>query len=154
MAAPKSIYAAKGSWRGKSKLNLPFLPPDKRVSESNSSLHIDTDSQDTFATITYDWHYEGKRQEGTIILCKDGKSSQVQLGWVDSWHQNGAVMHLTGEELQTGSVKAKGAYGAGKEVWGWTIEVHSTNDQLTLKMDNVTPTGEPTWAVEAVYSRA
>jgi hypothetical protein len=153
MAVPKSIYAAKGLWRGKSKLNLPFLPPDKRVSESNSSLHIDTDSHDAFATITYDWNYERKRQEGTLILCKDPKSNAVQFGWVDSWHQNSAVMHLTGEDSDPGLVKAKGTYGGGKEIWGWTIEFQPTEDQLTLKMENVTPAGEAIWAVQAVYSR-
>ncbi|MBI1756620.1 MAG: hypothetical protein HY248_03795 [Fimbriimonas ginsengisoli] len=153
MAVPKSIHAAKGLWRGKSKLNQSWLPPGKRVSESNSSLHIDTDSLDTFATITYDWHYEGKREEGTIILAKQGKSNAVEIGWVDSWHEHDGVLHLKGEDSGTGSVKARGLWSAGKEVWGWTIELLATADSLTVKMENVPPAGEPIWAVEGVYSR-
>jgi hypothetical protein len=150
MAVPKSINEAKGSWRGKSKLNLPWLPAEKRLSESESSLHIDTDSQDKFATITYDWSYEGQREEGTIILAKSAKSNLVEFGWVDSWHQNEAILHLKGDDSGTSSVKAKGQYA---EVWGWTIELVLSATSLTLKMDNIAPTGEATWAVEAIYSR-
>jgi len=153
MAVPKSIHVAKGLWRGKSQLNLPFLPPEKRVSESDSSLHIDTDQHDSYATVTYNWQYEGKRQEGTILLCESAKSKSVQLAWVDSWHQNTAVMHLTGEESETGLVKTKGTYPAGKETWGWTIEFQIAGEQLTMKMDNVTPSGEAVWAVKASYKR-
>lgn len=153
MAVPKSILMAKGSWRGKSKLNLPWLPRDKRVTESNSSLHIDTDSQEKIVTITYDWQYDGKREEGTLILTKARKSSAIEMGWVDSWHESDAVLHLMGEESATGSIKARGEYGAGKEIWGWSIELLPTETSLTIKMDNIPPTGEAMWAVEAVYSR-
>ena len=153
MSVPKSIHESKGLWRGTSKLNLSELPPDKRVSESNSSLHIDTDEQNSYATVAYDWKYEGKRQEGTILICKSSASPTVQFAWVDSWHQNSAVMHLTGQDTESDSVKAKGTYQAGKEIWGWTIALHFSSDQLILKMENVTPAGEPEWAVEASYKR-
>jgi hypothetical protein len=151
MAVPKSIQLAKGLWRGKSRLNLPWLPPEQRITESNSDLRIDTDSQDKIAWITYDWHHEGKREEGTIILCENPKSNAIQLGWVDSWHQNKTVLHLLGDDSGTASVKAKGEYNL--EGWGWTIELLPTADTLSLKMENVTPAGEPTWAVEGAYLR-
>jgi len=154
MAVPKSIREAKGLWQGKSQLNLPFLPPEKRVSESNSRFHIETDDQNSYATITYDWHYEGKRQEGTIIVCMAEKSRAVQFGWVDSWHQSTAVMHLTGKESDSGSVKVKGTYPAGKETWGWTIEFIHEGDGISMNMENVTPSGEAIWAVKATYKRA
>ncbi len=152
MAVPKPIRDAKGLWHGKSQLNLPFLPPGKQISESNSSLHIDTDGQDTYATITYNWHQDGKRQEGTLIVCKASKSKAVQVGWVDSWHQNTAVMHLTGEESDSGLIKAKGTYSAGKETWGWTIAFQLADDKFTVNMENVMPSGEAIWAVKATYS--
>ena len=84
----------------------------------------------------------------------DGKSKVVQLGWSDSWHQNTAVMHLVGPEVADGSVRTKGTYAAGKEVWGWTIEFKLSGHQLTMKMENLTPQGEAEWAVEAVYKRS
>ncbi len=154
MAIPKSILDANGSWFGSSKLNQSWLPPEKRIAESASFLHVDTDEHHAFSTITYTWQYEGKRQEGSILVCMDGKSKVAQLGWSDSWHQNTAVMHLVGTEAADGSVKTKGTYAAGKEVWGWTIEFKLTSDKLTMKMENLTPQGEAEWAVEAVYKRA
>jgi hypothetical protein len=95
---PVLIETAKGQWQGKSRLNLPWLAAEKQITESDSFLRIETDSQDKFATLTYDWHYEGKREEGMIILAKSADSEGVQFGWVDSWHQSEAVLHLKGEE--------------------------------------------------------
>lgn len=154
MAIPKLIKSSKGSWEGKSRLNQSWLPPEKRIAESKSKFHVDTDAHDTFATITYLWSHEGKSHEGQILLCEGDKSKKVQLGWVDSWHQNTAVMHLAGEEAADGSVKAKGTYDAEGETWGWTIAFHLTADTLTMKMENLTPKDEAEWAVEAVYHRA
>ncbi len=154
MAVPKSIQTAKGSWKGRMKLNLPWLPPENQISESDSSMQIETDSQETFATITYDWQYEGKRQESTTLISGSNESNAVQFAWVDSWHQSEAVLHLKGEDLGTGPVKARGEWNAGEEVWGWTIEFLPSGESLTLKMENITPAGDPTWAVEAVYQRA
>ncbi len=151
MAIPKSILDAKGLWHGKSLLNLSWLPPDKRVTESASRFHVDTDANHAFATITYDWHHEGKRHEGTILICKANKSKVVEMGWVDSWHQNGGVLHLVGEESESGVVKAKGTYEAEKQTWGWTIAFERTSDQLVMTMENVTPKGEAEWAVKATY---
>jgi len=153
MAIPKSIHEAKGLWKGNSRLNLPWLPADKQVSESNSSLHIDSDGNNTYATITYNWSHEGKRQEGTIILSESTDSKAVELGWVDSWHQNSGVLHLVGEESDSGSVKVKGTYGPAKEPWGWTIEFQRAGNQLSMNMDNIKPSGEAIWAVKATYSR-
>ncbi|RYG69893.1 DUF1579 domain-containing protein [bacterium] len=158
MAVPKRLHEAVGQWNGKSQLHLPFLPPEKRVTESASRLHIETGAHDAFATITYTWETEGERQEGTMLVCmapesETGKTKAVQIGWVDSWHQNSAVMHLVGHESETGAVKAKGAFTAGGETWGWTIAFDLTGDELALTMENLTPSGEAEWAVRATYRR-
>lgn len=153
MAVPRSIHDAKGLWHGKSLLNLSFMPPGKQVTESSSRLHIETDEHNTYATITYDWHHDGKRQEGTIILCKSGDSESVQIGWVDSWHQNTSVMHLVGEESANGSVATKGTYMAEKEAWGWTVSLQLEGEHLSLIMENITPDGKAEWAVRGLYKR-
>ena len=153
MAVPKKIQEAKGLWKGKSQLNLPWLAPEKRVTESVSQLHIDCDSHNSFATITYTWSYEGKKQEGTMLISMAAKTKAVEIGWVDSWHESSAVLHLAGTESDSGSIKTKGSYSAGKETWGWTIALDHTADQLTLTMENVPPTGDPQWAVKAIYKK-
>ncbi len=153
MAIPKHIHDAKGSWKGKSQLNLPWLEPAKRVTESTSLFHVDIDSHNTFATITYNWEYEGKRQEGTMVLSMANKTKIVEIGWSDSWHMSSGVLHTTGTEDAAGSVKTKGSYAAGKETWGWTINFDMTGKELVMTMDNVHPDGQVDWAVKAVYRR-
>ena len=153
MSVPKSIVNGKGSWRGRSKLHLPWLEADARISESASRLHIDCDGQNASATIVYAWEHEGKAQEGTILLCGHGTSKDVELGWVDTWHQNSSVMHLVGRVGDDGSVSAKGAFKVEGQAWGWTIALAFEGERLRLKMENVTPLGIADWAVDALYSR-
>ncbi len=154
MAVPQFVIDAKGLWKGKSKLNLPWLPADKQVTESDSHLHIDCDRKNAFATVTYTWSHEGKEQEGTMLICQDPKSKTVELGWSDSWHENTAVLHAIGEEKPAGYFKTKGTYKGGGEEWGWTIALTVVDGTLLLKMENVTPKGEAAWAVDATYERA
>lgn len=154
MSVPKPIFDAKGSWKGKSKLNLPWLAPDKRVSECDSDLHVDCDRQGTYATIVYEWSYEGKRQEGTLILAGSKTTNTIEIGWADSWHQNSGVLHLSGHVTDDAKIKTKGTYNAEGQEWGWTIAVEVTASTLSLKMENVTPAGEATWAVDGEYHRA
>lgn len=153
MAVPKSIHDAKGLWKGISRLNLPYLPEDQRVSESPSELHVDLDKHDAYATIAYTWAHDGKPQEGTMILAMDGGTKAVEIGWVDSWHQSAAVMHLKGKEEDGGAVRTKGDWAAGDETWGWSVDLDVNDGTLTLSMDVFTPKGEREWAVKATYKR-
>ena len=148
-----SIHEAKGRWRGASQPHLSLLPPGKQITTSDSELHVDTDAHDAYATITYHWEYEGKRQEGAMLVYKADKSNAVEMGWADSWHQSSGVMHLAGQVAADGSLKVSGPYSAGKETWGWTISFHHQDDQFTLEMENITPAGEAEWAVRATYKR-
>ena len=153
MAAPKFAHDSTGSWTGKSKLNLPWLPKDKQVSESDSNLHVDLDEQKKFATVTYTWHHEGQRHEGTMIICGSSKSKEYEIAWVDSWHQNSNIMTLKGKEDDKGNLKTKGEYTAEGQTWGWTIAFEHSKDKLVMKMENVMPGDKAEWAVEAVYHR-
>lgn len=153
MAVPKQILSSVGLWQGSYKLNQSWLPEGKRVSESFSQLHIDLDQRHSFATITYRWTYKDKPQDGVIILCGDEKSQAYEVGWVDSWHESSAVLHLSGRISPSG-IKTTGSYHAGDQTWGWTADLSFENDELHLEMDNVPPKGEPIWAVRATYKRA
>lgn len=154
MAAPQVTKDAAGMWQGTSKLHLSWLPPEQRIQESDSTLQVTVNDQAAFATVSYTWHYEGERKEGTIIIAAESEGSGAQMAWVDSWHQSGGVLHLTGSVAEDGSLKAKGEYSGGDEMWGWTIALGLVGDSLVLKMENVTPAGEAEWAVEGSYSRA
>ncbi len=153
MAVPKSIQASVGDWKGKSKLNLPYLPPEEQVTESESTLRVSVDGTGAFATITYTWSHDGNPQEGTILLVRKAENPAVELAWVDSWHQHESILYMKGEEAESGSVRVEGSWPAGDEMWGWTIELVLAEASLVLKMEVVQPNGEATWAVEGTYSR-
>jgi hypothetical protein len=152
MAVPKQLAEAVGSWRGKSELHRSWLSPDKQVSGSDSHFHIQADTRHKFLKIEYAWSVDGKAQEGEMILCQAAKGDAVEIGWADSWHQSGAVMHLVGTTTANG-VQTKGSFDAGGEKWGWTIDLTLEGDRLLMTMNNVTPQGEATWAVKADYRR-
>ncbi|MBX3113772.1 MAG: DUF1579 family protein [Fimbriimonadaceae bacterium] len=156
MATQKVIQKAVGSWKGKSKLNLPWLPEDKRITKSESKLHVDLDMKHTFATITYTWVFEGKVEEGSMHICSAEKSKKTSIGWVDSWHQNSSVLHLTADEFNHDLVRATGSYptGDGSPDWGWRIELSMpSDDTFLLKMINMPHGEKEEWAVEATYKR-
>ena len=154
MAIPKTLQNWAGSWAGKSKLNLPWLDEDKRISTSTSKLHVDTDDNHAFATLTYTWEHEGKKQEGTLLVAGHSKSPEIEVAWVDSWHQNTGILHCTGTVGEGDHIKVRGSYKAGTEVWGWTIALKPEGEHIRLVMENVTPAGEAEWAVDALYTRS
>lgn len=154
MSVPKEIKDAKGSWKGKSKLHLSHLPPEQRVTECDSTLHVDLDEKGEYATITYVWSYDGSREEGSVLVCGSEKSKALTYAWVDSWHQNTAVMLLTGKAEGSAPFKTHGKWDAGGEVWGWTLSLGMVEGKFLVKMEVVTPAGEAEWAVDAVYARA
>jgi hypothetical protein len=155
VAIPKLISLAKGSWQGKSKLNFSEDCEVEKVEESESVLDVQTDRQNTFATLTYTWAYEGQKQEGTLVIAGSERSEAVTGGWVDSWHQGSALMSLRGTGMKADRLSLTGAYAApGQPDWGWRIELVLVDKALELRMTNVSPTGVEAWAVVAVYMRA
>lgn len=152
MAVPKHILDSKGSWKGESKLHRVWLPKDKQVQTSASFLHIDADRENKFAKIDYIWYYEGARHEGHMLVCGSNKAGTFEIAWSDSWHQNSGILYLKGK-LEGNSIKTKGDWQAEGETWGWTIELVTKDNEFLVKMENITPQGEATWAVEGTYHR-
>ena len=153
MSLTDSIIRAVGSWHGKSKLHQSWLEGDNKIQESDSECHIDISEKDAYALITYRWKYNDKPEEGTILLLGAKKGDKQTGSWLDSWHQNSAIMNLNGYQ-EKGIIKLSGKYSVTDHPdWGWRIELHPKEDNLTLKMFNITPNGEEEWAVEATYER-
>ncbi len=153
MAMPKQIVNAQGAWVGRSKLHLSWLSPEERVTESDSTLQVELGDQAAFATIAYTWRHEGQKQNGAILACINEKLQTIEYAWLDSWHQAGSVMRLVGPVVEGAPLKGNGTYQYEDQVWGWTIALSLTDEVFTLRMENVDPSGEAEWAVEAVYNR-
>ena len=152
MLVPKELREAKGSWKGKSRLHLSWLPPEQRIHESEATATVDVGEQSAFATIAYTWHHEGKKHDGAILACIQ-KEGTIEYAWLDSWHQ-GTIMCLEGPIVEGAPLKGKGTYKYEDQVWGWTIALSLSDDVFSIKMENVDLEGEAEWAVEAVYTRA
>lgn len=145
MAIPTVVMDSLGQWVGNSKLN--WRPEGEPiVEESNSTLEISFDAHDAYATLRYSWEQDGKPQFGEMLIC--GPS----VGWCDTWHQSGSVMHLVGEG---DGLRVLGSYSwEGSPPWGWRIEItNPVPDRLLLTMTNICPDGEEEWAVRGEYSR-
>lgn len=151
MAVPKFVQDAQGSWKGTSKLNLPWLPKEKQVSKCDSKLHVEIDPGHRYATIHYIWAYEGKREEGTMIVCGDEKEL-VEIGWSDSWHMNAGVMKLKGKYV-AGYLKTRGEYTAEGQTWGWSVALELKDGVFWIKMENIMPGEKAMWAVEGEYRK-
>lgn len=153
MATNDFLRDVVGNWKGEGKLHLPWVE-DNPVQSGSTGLHVDLDDSKTFATITYWWTYEGKRQEAVITVICDEKRKKVFMGWVDAWHMNYDVMRLMGE-LEKNRVSGFGNYfvGEGEKDWGWRMTLEMQEKKLMLKMDNVSPDGESDWAWEGSYTK-
>ena len=142
-----------GSWKGINKLYLSWLPDPLRQSDSNMNVSLKANGQ--FLSFDYTWAYEGKPQEGLILLGGDSKSDAVQTVWTDSWHSSHTLMVSDGRADENGNVTVKGTYKVeGHPDWGWRTDIIPNGKELRIVMYNVSPEGEEELAVETDFSRA
>lgn len=155
MATPKVLAKTVGKWKGKSQLHQEWLPEDSRIAECQSQMRVETDEAQTHALVTYLWEYQGERQEGRLLISSDSETGVVSGGWLDSWHMSCPMMVLSGQDgTDMSLLSLNGNYAVpGHPDWGWRIEFEIVEEQnLRLRMFNISPTEEESWAVEAVYT--
>lgn len=142
-----------GTWTGTMTLHTAWLPVKEHP--SNSTLTVTPIAMGTFLSLAYDWHYEGKRKEGFMIVGNPNDDEAVTMAWVDSWHQSAKVMHLAGTMGDDGVAKVHGTFPAPPDPdWGWRIEVSLVNGAPRVAMFVITPDGKEGPAVDSVYARA
>lgn len=152
MPTPKFLKEATGWWEGTSSLSLPWQR--KEPYDSNSSLHVDLGPKGTFAQIEYRWSHEDVVHHGVLLVAGNKKGGTVQVGWVDSWHQNPNVMTMTGKWDSDDKFSVTGKYSAGEGPdWGWRFELALKGDTLHYEMTNIHPDGKEDWAVRCDYKR-
>lgn len=137
MSIPDSLKAAKGNWSGEARLHLHEEPI--RTSPSRASVALVADGK--FASISYDWVYEGARQEGLLLLGLESADGPAAASFIDSWHMGDKLMACTGSAAN-GIVTVRGTYQVeGYPDWGWRIDV-ANDPALRVVMYNVSPEGE------------
>lgn len=153
MAIDQTLKGLTGNWSGTNRLNLPWLP--EPVVESASTATVTERVNGQCLEIAYTWEYEGKPQEGLIILDLSSDGSKAVAFWTDSWHSANVLMLCEGTAEENGRVNIKGSYSVPDHPdWGWRTEIIPEGDKFKYLMFNVTPEGEEQWAVETEFSRA
>jgi hypothetical protein len=152
MNAFDRLAAAAGQWRGTSHLQDPSVGVRD---DSESTAVIQSVLGGRFLRLDYSWAYQGKPQEGSLLLGHDPKSGQLSAHWIDSWHMGNVVMRCEGSNLAEAPFSVRGSYAAppGPD-WGWRIDLEAGEDMLRMVMYNVWPEGKEELAVEAAYARA
>ena len=142
-----------GEWSGTNRL---WLTPTDPARESKTSGTIALAAGTGFVTINYKWEYDGKPQDGLLIVRNAAEPSPEDMSWIDSFHTGGKFMMFRGEEDREGRIAALTSYAAppGPD-WGWRIVVEAENaDRVRIIMYNITPDGDEALAVEIDCSRA
>ena len=77
-----------------------------------------------FVRLDYTWGYQGKPQEGSLLVGFDPQSGEVSGHWIDTWHMGRLVLSLRREAAASGTIAVRGSYAAppGPD-WGWRIEI-------------------------------
>ncbi len=151
MAISEQLVALAGHWTGTNRLNLSFEPDP--IKESPSNAMVRTRADGTCLEIEYDWIYEGKRNEGFIVISC-GTNGETNAAWTDSWHSRNVLMNCEGTTTGSGGVNLKGRYKVeGHPDWGWRTEIVPNGDSFKYLMFNVSPEGHEEWAVETEFKR-
>jgi hypothetical protein len=140
-----------GDWAGTKLLRLEPGVPD-RITPSN--LTVSTVAGGRFLSLAYTWSFDGKPQEGFMMVGYDKNDGLTTIGWGDSFHQNSKVMLSEGVIHPDGEIDVKGYYGMpGQTPWGWRTTIKATPTGLLLEMYNCEPDAAEELAVRGDYTR-
>jgi len=139
-----------GMWSGSNRLTM---APEDPVRESESNACVGLEAGKKFLKINYDWNFDGKPQEGLMILGF-GKESKITSVWIDSFHQSGDFMNCVGT-IKDDHISVKANYTQPEySDWAWRTDVDFINDNsFSFTMYNVEPDGTEQIAVEAKFQR-
>jgi len=141
-----------GGWTGTSRL---WLEPGALTDESTVHGSIQLILDGRFALYLYQGSVEGEPQRGVFTFGYNTTTDQYEASWVDSFHNNTAIMFCVGRAIE-GGFEVRGDYPdpTGGPDWGWRTEVVLQDaDHLSLTAYNISPEGMEVKAVETLLTR-
>ena len=142
-----------GGWTGISRV---WFEPDKLAGEAPLIGNIQLVLDGRFALFLYQSAIEDEPQHGMFIFGYNTTLNRYETSWVDSFHNNTAIMFCTGQPTENGfSVLGSYPDPTGGPDWGWRTEVNLIDkDHLVITPYNIPPEGMEAMATEATLTRA
>lgn len=141
-----------GGWSGTSKL---WLEPDTLTDEAPIVGNIQIILEGRFALFLYQSSIEGEPQHGLFTFGYNTLLDRYEASWVDSFHNNTAIMFCTGRANENGFA-VTGSYPdpTGGPDWSWRTEVELVDhDHLIITAYNIHAEGGEAKATEMRLTR-
>jgi hypothetical protein len=141
-----------GGWTGMTQL---WVEPDVLTDESAVVGSVQLILDGRFALYLYQGSVEGEPQHGMFTFGYNTLSDQYEASWVDSFHNNTAIMFCVGSPVENG-FSVLGSYPdlTGGPDWGWrTVVELLDNDHLVISAYNISPEGGEAKAMESRLMR-
>lgn len=141
-----------GSWHGTSKL---WLEPDKLTNEAPVAGVVQIILDGRFAMFMYQSYIEGEPQHGIFTFGYNTLLDRYETSWVDSYHNNTAIMYCTGRAQENGfSVLGSYPDPSGGPDWGWRTEVQIIDfNNFSITAFNIHPEGAEAKAAELTLAK-
>jgi hypothetical protein len=122
----ETLAALAGNWSGTNTLQDPNTG---KPEESPSTVAVTPLLGGRFVRLDYTWGYQGKPQEGSLLVGFEPKTGEVSGHWLDTWHMGRKVLACI-RTASDGPIAVRGSYAAppGPD-WGWWIRAGAPNSR-------------------------
>jgi len=141
-----------GAWTGRTRT---WLEPEGIPIESQTQGSIQLVLDGRFIIYLYQTLMDDEPVHGLFTFGYNTLLDQYEASWVDSYHNNTAIMFCTGNAKGRG-FSVTGGYPApdGGPDWGWRTEVELIDHgHLNITAYNISPEGQEAKAIETLLKR-